>query len=175
MTTVSIRRTRPDEGPAFRAIRLEAIRESPTAFGSTLAETAARPLEYWQDRVRRGATGSESVLFAAVDGERWIGVVGGFVDDSTDARSVDLVSMWVHPEHRGQGVGRRLVEQVVAWAKERSARRVVLWLTEGNDRAVTLYRRSGFRETGETQPHPSRPDLAERRMVMELDSQEAIL
>ena len=170
MTGIAVRRIRPDEGPAFRAIRLEAIGESPTAFGSTLGETAARPPEYWHGRARRGAAGAESVLFAALDAERWIGVVGGFVDDSGDCRTVDLVSMWVHPEYRAQGVGRRLVEQVVTWSKERSARRVVLWVTEGNDSAVSLYRRSGFRETGETQPHPSHPDLRERQMVLELGS-----
>src|SRR5438270_13320294 len=80
---IAIRRIRPDEGPAFRAIRLQALEESPTAFGSTVAETEARPLEYWKGRAMTGAAGQECVVFVAEVGGRWVGVAGGFVDDST--------------------------------------------------------------------------------------------
>ena len=168
---VSVRRIRPDEGPAFRAVRLQALQDSPQAFGSTLAETQARPDTYWEGRARSGAEGHENVLFLAEDGDRWVGVAGGFVNGATAARSVDLVSMWVHPAYRGRGVGRRLVDQVVVWARERGAERVDLWVTRGNGPATLLYEQCGFRATGSTQPLPSHPDLLEQEMT--LDCREA--
>jgi ribosomal protein S18 acetylase RimI-like enzyme len=165
---ISVRRIRPDEGPAFRAIRLAAIQDSPQAFGSSLAEIEARPEAYCEERARTGAAGNENVLFVAEKGNRWVGVVGGFISDATAMRSVDLVSMWVHPDYRGQGVGRRLVDQLVMWAREGGAERVVLWVTTGNDPAILLYRRCGFRETGNTQRLPSHPELREQEMVLDL-------
>jgi GNAT superfamily N-acetyltransferase len=164
----SVRRIRPDEGPAFRAIRLEAIAESPTAFGSTLAEIEGRPAHYWDERARTGAAGDENVLVVADEGGRWVGIAGGFLVESADARTADLVSMWVHPAHRGRQVGRRLVEHVATWARDRRARHLVLWVTEGNDTAITLYARCGFIVTGATQPLPSHPNLREQEMVLDL-------
>src|SRR5579859_2143547 len=97
---VSVRRIRPDEGQAFRDIRLQAIQDSPQAFGSSLAETLAQPDTYWEERGKSGAVGQENVVFVAEDVDRWVGVVAGFVRNATAMRSVDLVSMWVHPGYR---------------------------------------------------------------------------
>jgi ribosomal protein S18 acetylase RimI-like enzyme len=50
----------------------------------------------------------------------------------------------VHPEHRGRGVGERLLAHVLAQAKAEGALRVML-LTDGdNTRAQALYRKLGF-------------------------------
>ena len=163
--SVSVRRIRPDEGQAFRDIRLQAIQDSPQAFGSSLQETLARPDTYREERARSGAVGQENVVFVAEDIDRWVGVVAGFVLNATAVRSVDLVSMWVHPAYRGQGIGRRLVDQVVAWARERGAEHVALWVTQDNNAATLLYQRCGFRETGNTQQLPSHPEQPEQEMV----------
>lgn len=164
----SIRRIRPDEGPALRTIRLQAIADSPIAFGSTLAETEGRPAEYWEGRARGAAAGQDNILFVAEDAGTWVGLAGGYVDDERADASPDLISMWVHPAYRGRGIGRRLVEQVVLWAREREAPRVVLWVTEGNDSAAGLYARCGFRDTGGRQPLPSHPGMVEREMELRL-------
>ena len=53
----------------------------------------------------------------------------------------------VRPERRGQGIGKRLLEYVIAQARAEGALRVML-LTDGdNDRAQELYRKSGFRDS----------------------------
>jgi GNAT superfamily N-acetyltransferase len=53
----------------------------------------------------------------------------------------------VRPEHRRQGVGKALLEHVIAQARAEGALRVML-LTDGdNARAQALYRMSGFRDS----------------------------
>ena len=53
----------------------------------------------------------------------------------------------VRPEHRRQGLGRALLEYVIAQARTEGALRVML-LTDGdNHRAQALYRKSGFRDS----------------------------
>ena len=48
---VQIRRLNSSEGVAYREIRLEALRGSPEAFGSTHEAESARPLEHFSERV----------------------------------------------------------------------------------------------------------------------------
>lgn len=165
---VIIRQIRPTEGQELRAVRLRALADSPAAFGSTLAETEARPASYWDERAR-GATGPwGSALFLAEDQRRWVGLVGGFVQEDEGGRSVELISMWVDPAYRGLGIGRKLVERVVDWARERGARLVSLWVTESNHPAISLYLACGFRATGESQPLPSSSHLLEQKMLRNL-------
>ena len=163
-----IRQIRPTEGVALREIRLRALAESPSAFGSTLTETAARPAEYWDGRARGDAGGQESTLFVAEDADRWVGLVGGVLEQLDGTRRVELISMWVDPAYRGRGLGQGLVERVVAWARQHGASAVGLWVTETNSPAVSLYRRCGFTSTRETQPLPSDETLLEQRMILQL-------
>ena len=53
-------------------------------------------------------------------------------------------------------------------ARARNATSVDLWVTETNKPARLLYERLGFTLTGERQPLPSNPDLAEVAMTYRL-------
>jgi Acetyltransferase (GNAT) family len=58
-------------------------------------------------------------------------------------------------------VGEVLVATVIDWASKRNAASVHLWVTETNAHARALYERCGLTLTGERQPLPSDPSLAE--------------
>lgn len=53
----------------------------------------------------------------------------------------------VHPAHRGQGMGRMLLEAALAEMERRGAPRVVLSTAERNEPAQRLFARAGFRRT----------------------------
>ncbi|MBU0492048.1 MAG: GNAT family N-acetyltransferase [Chloroflexi bacterium] len=55
-----------------------------------------------------------------------------------------LAGMALVPEARGQGVGRRLMDQLIAEARARGERAMVLEVIEGNAAAVRLYEACGF-------------------------------
>lgn len=63
-------------------------------------------------------------------------------------QTVELISMYVAPFARGQGVGDALIQSVIQWAKERRARRLILDVVDGNRHAIALYRRHGFADEG---------------------------
>lgn len=173
LTQPAIRRIRLEDADAWRAIRLRALQDAPEAFGSTYAETLARPPEYWSERAAGSATGGDSTIVLADSGDGLVGLVGGHCPpDQTEVR--ELISMWVDSSVRGTRLAERLVNQVVDWAALEGATRVELWVTETNERAHRFYERLGFAGTGARQLHPSNPALAEIQMARSLQGHIAV-
>ncbi len=127
---VLVRKTTLAEWKVLRDIRLEALRDSPDFFGSTYQDQQAITPMAWRASIARGVTFFAYLSWST--GASPSGLVGGLheVPDT-----VELVSLWVRPEARGQGVAKGLVRAVVDWAREHRAGRVHLWLTKTNDQA----------------------------------------
>lgn len=158
-----VREAVPQDWQALRDIRLAALRDAPDAFGSTYEAQAEYMEADWQRRISRGGTFLAYV--PEVCASEPAGLVGGY-QESPD--TVELVSMYVRPPARGRGVGDALVARVVSWASGRDVRSVHLWVTETNSPARLLYERCGFCLTGEQQPLPSNPRIAEIGMALPL-------
>jgi GNAT superfamily N-acetyltransferase len=163
----SVRRIDPGDAERLRVVRLTALADTPSAFGSTHAREAAFPPEEWTARARQAASGPERALLLAEEGERVIGLVGGHRDDPA-GRVVEIVSMWVAPSHRRRGVGHALVGAIVDWAADTGASSLALWVTRGNRPAEELYRTMGFAPTDDVRALPSDPCRDELRMVLVL-------
>lgn len=157
---VDVQRASPAQWEAVKETRLRALADSPYAFGSTLAREVRFDDQEWQRRVANGNT------FLAWSQGRSVGIVAVVVGDVHDERH--LVAMWVEADQRGNGAVAKLVEAICEWARADGAAAVTLWVADGNPRARRFYERVGFRSTGERQPMPSAPEVAEERMRMPL-------
>jgi GNAT superfamily N-acetyltransferase len=164
---IVVRRIRPDEGRSLRDVRLAALADAPSAFGSTYARESLLTANDWADSARVGSAGTKRATFFAVAGDEIVGLAGGYRDDPTSSRA-ELVSMWTHPVVRRSGVGRLLVNAVLDWARTCGVQGVELWVTRGNIGAANLYRAMGFVDTGDYQPLPSDPCKDELRMSVSL-------
>ena len=162
-----VRRIRPDEGAVLRDVRLAALADAPSAFGSTYARESLLTAEDWAGRARASSAGSGRATFFAVADNGIVGLVGGHNPEPTSSR-VELVSMWTHPAARRAGVGRLLVDAVLDWARTCGVQAVELWVTRGNVGAENLYRAMGFVDVGDYQPLRSDPHKEEARMRVDL-------
>ncbi|HXN04774.1 MAG TPA: GNAT family N-acetyltransferase [Candidatus Acidoferrum sp.] len=144
MADLVIRRLAAADWAAFRAVRVAALRDAPEAFGSTASDAERFDEEEWRRRVE-----ARAVFIAEVAGQD-AGLAAGIAADRPG--DAELISMWVAPAWRGQGVGDRLVEAVLGWAAGEGFATVRLWVTKGNARAERLYARHGFASTGRMQP-----------------------
>lgn len=139
-----IRRLGSADWATFRSVRLAALRDAPEAFGSTARDAEQLDEAEWRRRVEGRA------LFLAQVARQHAGLAAGIAGDLSG--EAELISMWVAPAWRGQGVGDRLVEAVLAWAAGERYATVRLWVADGNARAERLYARHGFASTGRKQP-----------------------
>ena len=144
MAEIVIRRLAAADWAAFREVRLKALRDAPEAFGSTAADAEKLDQAEWRRRLEQRA-----VFLAEVSRQR-VGLAAGISGDQ--AGEAELISMWVAPAWRGQGVGDRLVDAVLVWVAGEGFTTVRLWVAKGNARAAGLYARHGFAPTGRVQP-----------------------
>jgi GNAT superfamily N-acetyltransferase len=121
-------------------VRLAALKEAPSAFGSTYEAEVGYAEAVWRERLAGWAR-----FVAEVDGEV-VGVVGAGAGEFSG--SAALTSLWVDPRFRGRGVGSALVAAVEEWARSQHLNQVVLWVTEVNRTAERLYEHIGFTRTG---------------------------
>lgn len=162
MAVVDIRQFRANEWRLYRRLRLRALADAPDAFGSTYEAAAARPEQVWKSRLAELDGHLDAALLAEVDGAP-AGLAWGRIEPDAQ-HTATVYQMWVAPEHRRSGAGRRLLDTVVAWAAGRGVTSVCLDVTIGNEPAERLYEAAGFRVCGP--PAPLRPDspLMERPM-----------
>ena len=161
---VEIRRVRPHEGSILMQVRLLSLLDAPYAFGSSYTESVQRPVEHWAERAADASVGGSTAVFLALAGEEPVGIAGAFEPEETPGTR-RVFGVWVEPALRGQGLGRKLVETVVAWAEAVGADLIELWVNVSNDPAVRLYEELGFERSGDTQKMPSNRTVEEHRMI----------
>jgi RimJ/RimL family protein N-acetyltransferase len=134
------------DAATFQALRLRGLRESPEAFGSTYEEEVGVPLGEIAARLARGAEGEDVVLGAFGDEGQLVGVAGLRRDSYRKARHRARVwGMYVAAEARGHGLGRALLESLIAHARTLpGVERLTLGVVPGNQAARSLYLRLGF-------------------------------
>ena len=85
---------------------------------------------------------SDGRVWVAEDGDKIVGMTMYGVAD----RVVDVWKLYVRPKRQGEGIGRALLDSVIA-ATRGSADRVTLAYMDGNTSARAFYERRGFVET----------------------------
>ena len=167
---VVVRRFAAGEWALLRRLRLAALADAPDAFARTLAEEAPRPDAEWA-RTHAATAGSPDELSLVAEQDAH---AVGIVYARSVAGTMHLHAMWVAPAAREQGVGRALVEAVLAWARRRGACAVLLQVTESNGPAIRLYERAGFHFTGASAPLRAGSALRTREMRITLDPQRGV-
>ena len=152
-----IRAAVPGDEATLRRLRLAAMLDAPAAFGSNHQRELARSDGDWA----RWIASSPTFFWEEPSGEA-VGLVAA-VPERDDARVVNLLSMWVAPQHRGVGAADALVSAVLAFAAARGAALVRLAVERENRRARRSYERNGFRVTGR-ESHGVRPGMVEVEM-----------
>jgi ribosomal protein S18 acetylase RimI-like enzyme len=143
---VTIRELTDADIEEYWALRLRALREEPEAFGSSYEESRERPVAQVAERLREMRAAGDFMLGAYNEDGKLVGIVA-FVRDTglKNRHNADVFQMYVASEVRGQGIGRALVEAVIARARTLDGvERIALAVVTSNAAARALYAHLGF-------------------------------
>src|SRR5712691_8603999 len=107
-TPIELRRLLPEDAALYRGIRLEGLRNSPDAFSSTFEIERDRPLDQFAARL------TEAFVLGAFSFSQLVGVAGFYLQPGPKHGHKGMLwGMYVRPEHRAAGIGRRLGEAII--------------------------------------------------------------
>lgn len=139
---MQIRKLTVDDTPAYRELRLAALRDHPLAFTTDYREEVGLSIDEFRARLANETI----VTFGAFDAGQLVGL--GTLLRAFRLKQqfrATIVGMYVVPTHRGQGIARQLLAACVEHARGvAEIEEVCLCVTEGNDAARRVYIEFGF-------------------------------
>ena len=140
---VTVRLVEPRDADATRAIYNREVAESTVTFD--MVERSLEEQRAWVAS-HRGA----HAAVVAVDDDHTVlgfGSLSPYRSRPAYAPTVED-SVYVHREHRGQGVGRQLLEDLVERAREHGFHSVIARIVGGHAASIALHDRCGFEYAG---------------------------
>ncbi len=137
-----IRRLPASRWKDYRRSRLEALKQSPLAFGSAFEEEAAFGEREWRKRM-------ENVDFAMA-GRLPLGMIVCSFNEEVKFRHItEIFGFYVKAGHRGKGVGTALLHHALWLAKDnRGIVKVRLKVSRRQSAALRMYKKAGFAVVG---------------------------
>ena len=145
---VSIRLMLPHEWHLHKEVRLQALLDSPHAFGSSYEAEAKRSNSEWQQVIETALAFGKNHVYLAVSGGAVCGLVWCKLS-AVEAGLAEIFQMWVNPKYRGMGVGEKLLQAAIECARNHSMDRISLEVTVTNHAAAAFYQSQGFQRVGE--------------------------
>lgn len=142
-----IRALTPQDAPAFQALRLRGLKESPEAFASSYEEEVGTPIEEIERRLQ---TKSDSVILGAFQGSELCALVGLQRESMAKLAHKSFIwGLYVAPKAQGRGVGAQILNHALFHAAAvLGTRQVNLGVSTKNSSAIALYKKLGFVEYG---------------------------
>lgn len=139
-----LRDATPDDLPQIMAIYNQAVAQTTAIWNDTLVDLENR--RAWAQA--RSAQGYPILVAAAQDG-----TVLGYASFG-DWRAFDGYrhtvehSVYVHQDHRGAGIGQKLMEALIERARSLGKHVMVAGIEAGNQGSIQLHKKLGFQEVG---------------------------
>jgi GNAT superfamily N-acetyltransferase len=164
----------------FKALRLTSLKIDPSSFGSTYEREIAFTPELWMKRL---TSPFKRTFIASVNdqedsaNETWVGMVSILGPSElipavlepferagvgADWNMYMVAGMWVHPAHRGRGLGTRLMKEGLEWARTNMDpkndtegtrdKMVLLQVGSHNASGRALYQKAGFTDLSTMPP-----------------------
>ncbi|KAG1735185.1 acyl-CoA N-acyltransferase [Suillus lakei] len=155
----------------YKVLRLTSLKIDPSSFSSTYEREIAFTPDIWAQRLTScfKCTFIASVKDEGSIGETWVGMISVLGPSELIPATLEpferagvgadwemyfVAGMWVHPEHRGRGLGTRLVKEGLEWVRTnmdpkndsegRRDKMVLLLVGDDNESGRALYQKVGF-------------------------------
>ena len=143
MDAVRVRRARPEDLDVLLDL-YEAVAAERVHIGGEAPVDRPRRKAAWLDAIDPETPGASFVAEAGGEIVGQLGVTGsGRID----------IGMWVRKDWRGRGVGTKLVQAAIDYARRHDAFKISLEVWPHNAAAIALYEKFGFEREGYLRKH----------------------
>jgi putative acetyltransferase len=139
VTTLNIREIQPADNAALATI----IRSTLAEFGANHPNTVY--YDSTTDHLYELFRTSGSIYYVAEKDNVILGGGGIYPSNGLDADTCELVKMYLVPSARGMGLGKKLIELALNYAKESGYRQVYIETMPELKKAMGIYEKFGFR------------------------------
>lgn len=143
---ITIRPIKPDEIPAAKCVMLN-MAYSIFGFDGTLEESIrhfeATGMLKDVDEVQAQYFDNRGVFLVALNGEQ---VIGSGALRMLDNATAELKRMWLLETYHGKGIGYRLINKLIDFARQNGYERICLQTSPEQVRALGFYQKFGFYE-----------------------------
>jgi len=140
----TVRALGENDGGAFKALRLEALRTDGNYFGTSYDEERELTSDQWRQRCKRD---DGHCIFGLFDGSKLIGVMEATkCSEAEEGKTVLWGSAYLDRAYRGKGIAAPLYEARHAWSKQRFDF-AIFFIREGNRRSTEIHRKQGAEHT----------------------------
>jgi RimJ/RimL family protein N-acetyltransferase len=145
-----VRRARPEDAAPLVALG-SAVGREPGAW--LLSSDGWRSVGDERRYLRALKRHPDAAVFVADDDGAVVARLSIARDPHASSRHVADLGLMVAATHRRRGIGRALLEQAVAWAREAGVTKLELHVFPWNEAAIALYERFGFEREGLRRRH----------------------
>lgn len=148
--TIRIRAARPEDAATLVALGTAVGREEGAWL---LTSDAWRSVGEERRYLRALKRYPDAAVYVAEDDGRLVGRLSLARDPHPASHHVADLGILVAATHRGRGIGRALLEQAAAWARDAGVSKIELHVFPWNEPALRLYERFGFEREGLRRRH----------------------
>ena len=142
--TIRTRTLGAQDADAFWRFRLQALEQSPRAFGESAEEHRATSMEVLRKRL--ASASDDNYILGAFSRSKLVGTVGfGRNTRRKQRHKARIWGVFVDEGYRGQGIARRLLSEVLERAKSLpELEQIILTVGDQQQAAKSLYASLGF-------------------------------
>jgi len=140
---IEVKTLAPERWREAKELRLQALKTDPIAFGSSYEEEVNLTVAEWQRRMAH-------TLFA-LSLDKPVGTLTYYFSDKLKAKHIARIfGVYVDPNYRGRGIGKKLLEGALELIQEnKDIVKIQLMVNVKQNAAIALYKSTGFVTAGQ--------------------------
>jgi ribosomal protein S18 acetylase RimI-like enzyme len=158
---LQIKKLPPEKWEEFKALRLEALKNDPLAFGSSYEEESSFSSKIWKKRLN-------NTLVATCE-EEPVGMIGFLVNQKSKlAHVAEIFGVYVKEDYRDKKIGKQLIEAAIhSILQNNKVLKIKLTVTSVQHSAIKLYSSLGFEIVGRLHKELKHKDKFYDGIIME--------